>query len=74
MVRVNCFLCVKVEDVDWLSSNDVWQWSSEVNKDLSRTSKQLQSLEGQIEPLTENLRKEEQRNKQLNDKVMQCFI
>lgn len=58
-----------VEDYDWLTANDVAQWTAEQNKDVLRVNKHLEQLMATIEPLKADLAKQQKKNSELHDKL-----
>ena len=55
----------EVAQLDWLTHHDVSRWVSEQNKDLARIKKHLEYLMSTIQPLKENLAREQDRNQVL---------
>ncbi len=62
----------QVEDLEWMSSNDVARWTVEQNKDLARINKHLEFLTGTIGPLKEELATQQKKSHTLENKVSQC--
>ena len=58
-----------VKDLDWMTHNDITRWTTEQNKDLVKLNKHLKHLKSTIDPLTENLAKEQEKTQKLQEKV-----